>query len=288
MRMKTNSYVVNSRSYTYFMKDLLSNLESHSDFRNLSLSNLTGGYRNETILCAEKGLVIKYHSINEITALKFLRKTQYPHSLELKYVDKEIYGVDYFQNSRNLFELINGNELNLEEANKLFFEIGSALKLLHSIPLEKLENKINVKEIPENISFIKKELTEKVFNFINKINSSELVISHGDFGPQQIVYNSQSKVFRIIDWEDFSLCHPYFDVASFAWTTKFHFKEIYESLIENFINGYFGNISFDPELMKCFSILRMWTSLPHFESLNKKIQQKWILRLEDNLKSDFI
>ncbi|MCB2297881.1 phosphotransferase family protein [Clostridium tagluense] len=121
---------------------------------------------------------------------------------------------------------------NIQTKENIANQLSIFLKELHSIPLEEIDNhKINIidsqgqwtnlfERIQKNLfPFMKKEFQDSIsknFNsFLEQNFSFNPTLIHGDFGPSNIIFDSNKQIISgIVDFNEVSIGDPALDIAS--------------------------------------------------------------------------
>lgn len=145
---------------------------------------------------------------------------------------------------------------NVQEKGDIAKQLATFLKQLHSIPFEQVRG-IGINDI-DNLSywanmferiqkklfpFMKKEsqrlISESFNSFLNQNFSINKTLIHGDFGPSNIIFDSDTqRISGIIDFNEVSLGDPASDIASligpFGYGDDFikSFESIYSNVEE--------------------------------------------------------
>ncbi len=227
-------------------------------------------------------------------ALRYLWKNNFAHS-NLKcprplFYNKRLKAMFYLQGKGdNLYQYIINKKTKFSEIKKIVSLTGQWLAKLHSLSTLGLVNFNPVQSkiatvLPGPKHFLKsigekhqqypkyyqqtKELFDKINVLEKKISSKEKYIIHGDFHPENIVYNQKNEVLTIIDYTDCCLADFTRDLGNFyqqlGYMAKKHLtgNQITE-LQKIFINSYLKvrKIKFSKEDEKRFELYKAWTAL---------------------------
>jgi len=167
---------------------------------------------------------------------------------------------------------------------------GAWIAKLHSLPTEDVKNFNPIQSkistvLPGPKHFLKliqkkhrkypsyyrqtKELFEKINNLEKKlIAKDKKFIVHGDFHPENVVYNHHKDVLSIIDYTDCCLSHYTRDLGNFyqqlGYMVKGTLPQIrIKQLQKAFINSYLKSrkIKFTKDDKNKFELYKAWTSL---------------------------
>jgi aminoglycoside phosphotransferase len=92
-------------------------------------------------------------------------------------------------------------------------------------------------------------------------DASGLVIGHGDFGPQNLLFSqSRESVVAILDWEWMHLARPSEDLAWAEWIVRTHHATAYDAL-SSLLAGYGSRPSWTERhaemMLRCRSVLAL-------------------------------
>lgn len=142
---------------------------------------------------------------------------------------------------------------NIQRKNFIAKQLAIFLKELHSIPLEEICNyKLNVIDgYSEWVSLFEK-IQKKLFPFMNKESQDSVsenfnsffeknfnlnkTLIHGDFGPSNIIFDSNNQTISgIIDFNEVSIGDPAMDIASLIGPFGYgeDFVRLFESIYPN-------------------------------------------------------
>ena len=138
-------------------------------------------------------------------------------------------------------------------------DLCKSIKILHDIKLECKE--VDLVELFNYYN--KKYLNESILNKVKDAFSSlksfkkELVFSHNDLNPGNIIFN---KGVKFIDWEYSSVNDKYYDLANIL--IEFNLDDEEE---ENLLLSYFDSLTCDYDKLKVYKIVYVCLSLLWFD-----------------------
>ena len=120
-------------------------------------------------------------------------------------------------------------------------------------------------------------------SFLARIDDTprkDWVFTHGDFGAHNVLDQNDGGP-PVIDWEWAEWFHPLADVAWACWNTKLHYPQIAEHLNRTFLAAYQSvrPINATPDLIKAYSLYKIWTILDKIRDAEADVQEKWVKRL---------
>ncbi len=227
-------------------------------------------------------------------ALRYLWKNNFANG-NLKcprplFYNKRLKAMFYLQGKGdNLYQYIINQKSTFEEIKDIVVLTSKWLAKLHSLPTLGLINFNSVQSkvstvLPGPKNFLKgisekhqqypkyyqqtKDLFEKINGLEKKIGNKEKYIIHGDFHPENIVYNKKNNVLTVIDYTDCCLADFMRDLGNFyqqlGYMSKKHLPQNkIEELQKLFIDSYlkFREIKLSPEDKKRFELYKAWTAL---------------------------
>jgi len=282
-------------------EDLSKNLDILRGKLNLiSLEEISGGYTHQTYLGTTKEGVKFLIKVaikpihNEVIANNFLNGINIkpiPKLIESFLINNtEIIIQEYIEGSRNIFDAI--EDIEFEVIKDHFQQLGKLIAEMHlkskqDFPDVEFQYSVT---LPEDINYIDEELKHRALELIDKLKdiNDQLVLCHGDFGPQNSIVTKENKVY-LIDFEQVHWGNPYEDLGWFYWITILHYPDKAKELLQSFNKGYLSirDIELDYEKMKAFAIRKIWSVLPEKVAESIETRKAWIGRLELALRTDF-
>ncbi len=206
------------------------------------------------------------------------------------FYNKRLKAMFYFQaKGDNLYQYIINQKTNFGDLKMIVSLTSRWLAKLHSLPTLGLINFNSVQSkiatvLPGPNQFLRiisekhsqypkyyqqtKEFFEKINGLERKLNNKEKYIIHGDFHPENVIYNKKSKILTIIDYTDCCLAHYTRDLSNFYQQLGYMAKDPLSTgqikqLQKLFINSYFKarGIKFNKEDKKRFNLYVAWTAL---------------------------
>ncbi|MFA6215319.1 MAG: phosphotransferase [Patescibacteria group bacterium] len=191
---------------------------------------------------------------------------------------------------KNLYQFIIDKETEFGEIEKIVSLTGQWLAKLHSLPVAGVPNFNSVQSkvttvLPGPKKIFKiinekhqkypkylqqtKELLGKISQLEKKLTAGEKkAIIHGDFHPENVVYNKHRDVLYIIDYTDCCLGHFTRDLGNFYQQLNYMAKEYLSAeqikhLQRLFVDSYQSakKITLTPEEEKIFNLYKGWTAL---------------------------
>jgi len=191
---------------------------------------------------------------------------------------------------KNLYRYIIEKDSKFGEIKKMVNMTGAWIAKLHSLPSQGVKNFNPVQSkvstvLPGSKSFLEniaqkhkkypkyyqqtKELFEKINNLEKKLTANEeKSIIHGDFHPENVVYDKEKKVLTIIDYTDCCLAHFTRDLGNFyqqiGYMSRNHLGKLQILAIQKiFLNSYLKNrgIKFSKKEKQLFELYKAWTAL---------------------------
>ncbi|MDN4592649.1 phosphotransferase family protein [Polycladomyces subterraneus] len=271
----------------------------------LKITPLKGGYTNSTVLMdgTEPLLVAKIarrdnqDTLNEIGCLGLLKGENIIPSLYETFdlFDFRIMIMDYREGINGQFIL---DDHKWNEAIELYKLLGISLAShIHAIAYRadgcgiiRKSSLGSLREMVFDLDFVPLSLktsSDEILSII-KESESEWVLTHGDYGPHNILI-SQGKQLSVLDWEWAEWAHPLNDLAWVYWFTNYHYPDEADLLFESFINGYVlhKRISYEPNLIKAYCIDKILNILLRVKNAAKDVQDEWIRRLDWTLNKEF-
>lgn len=198
---------------------------------------------------------------------------------------------------KNLLEIIlELSSTDWRESLPFYRRLGSWLTTIHkhrycadyNIRSSELER---IKDILWSIAFVPEEVARASYEAICRIdeNQAEWVLTHGDYGAHNILFSETGEV-SIIDWEFGEWNHPLSDIANVHFWTHLHFPENAHERCQSFVERYRSQLplAFSGELVRSYSIYRIWFILLRVEELPGQVKAEWVRRLRWTLQHDFI
>lgn len=120
-----------------------------------------------------------------------------------------------------------------------------------------------------------------------KLNDSELILTHGDFGYHNTILTEDGKT-KVIDWEFAELNHPMNDIANVFFWTHLHFREDAKERCSRFISAYEEKMPVrDKELLMPFCIYKVLFIMKRTVNLPEHVKKEWIRRLQWVMSEEF-
>lgn len=190
----------------------------------------------------------------------------------------------------NFYQYMVNPKTPFSQLKKIAGLTGIWLARLHSLPTKGVKNFNPIQSkiatvIPGPAHFLKlinkkhykypsyyrqtKELFEKITELEKKlISKTDKYIIHGDFHPENVVYDHRKDVLSVIDFTDCCLSHYMRDLGNFYQQLGYMVKNTLpktkiKQLQKIFINAYLkeGKIKFNAEDKKKFELYKAWTAL---------------------------
>ncbi|RJR30639.1 hypothetical protein C4569_04200 [Candidatus Parcubacteria bacterium] len=190
---------------------------------------------------------------------------------------------------KNLYQYLIDPHPDYDKIKKIVHLAGQWLAKLHNLPVKGVKNfnpmhsKVST-IIPGAKHFLKiienkhsdypayhdqiKELYDKIYHLENQLNDGKKYIIHGDFHPENIVFNERKGIFYAIDYTDCCLAHFTRDLGSFyqqlAYMARKKLpKNKINELQKIFINSYIlkRKLKLSAKDRKKFNLYKSWSAL---------------------------
>ncbi|WP_046227491.1 phosphotransferase family protein [Paenibacillus dauci] len=269
-------------------------------FQNIQITELTGGYTNQTLLLEGSTplVVAKIFDKNNDDA-----KIE-AHILALlndSGVTPKMY--DHFEDDSSSYIImdyihgINGQRFldqgNMDKAKAIYKLLGEHLsREIHTIKQKKSHLELPMIKLAherfDELYFIPSDVKDRVKEILDTPIEKENTLIHGDFGPHNTIVSDDSMV--VIDWEWGGWGHPLQDIAWVLWFVHFHYPEASNELSEIFLNTYreHSTIQITEEGIKAFALSRVIHILNRIKNANTNVKEEWLRRLEWTLKRNFV
>ena len=275
-------------------------VELRKRFRASEWERLMGGFTNDVyLLKGTKPLLVakvaqwsSQDMENEVKVLKFLETTSYtPKVIDLFSINnKQIIVFTYAEGMNGQAILDTGDH---KRSINLFRGMGVRLADIHSHSYSGNPSGLRFADFEMllyDLSFVPKELVKKSERLLQHLdrNKREWTLTHGDFGSHNIL--TDEECLTVIDWEWAEWGHPLIDLAWTCWNTKLHYTAIADELNQIFLNAYKAQreVVYSPELIKTYSLYKLWMILYRVQHADEETQQKWINRLEWTFENEII
>lgn len=280
------------------MDEILEKLRSR--FPLSELIPLSGGGTNLVLFLRQNEMqsIIKVAMISnkyaetELMCLSSLKNTGLsPQVFQSFQVDnKKVIQMEYVEGKTILESILTSRkESKLNEIPSYFSSMGKFLAKLHTCPIDVELNKIAL-TIPQDKSCIEQELYLRSIDRISNLNEHSKVLLHGDFGYHNIVTGPTGRI-TLIDWELAGIGDPRIDISTVLFWTHWHFPEIAQKCVNEFLIAYSSerNIDFSLRVLKAFIIIQVWRIIELVnENFPTNVIKEWNRRLSWALDHDFV
>jgi len=227
----------------------------------------------------------KHDIDNEVKAITFLQEATYtPKSVDSLSADGFSAIVTTF------IEGVNGQAIldtgDIERSEALFRRMG--VRLAKDIHVRRYDGEARGLRIarpeayPFYAPFLPEWAVEASRSFLACIDTAQKdwVFTHGDFGAHNVLDHNDGGL-AVIDWEWAEWFHPLADVAWTCWNTKLHYPQIADRLNRAFLAAYQSvrPINATSDLIKTYSLYKIWTVLDKIRDADADVQEKWVQRL---------
>ncbi|GGH77851.1 phosphotransferase family protein [Pullulanibacillus pueri] len=265
------------------------------------LVRLTGGFTNAVYLleATEPPLVVKIAQWsngdmeNEANTLRFLNQGAFtPEVRDLFSMKQQQIIVFTYKEGKNGQAILDTGHF--KSSIELFHDMGKLLATaIHSHPYSGEQQGLRVadfKRIRFDLNYVPETLMKQSKALLEERGAQEhpWTLTHGDFGSHNVLADGHH--LTAIDWEWAEWGPPLVDLAWTCWNTKLHYPSIADQLNQTFLQAYQAerDVHYTPELMKVYSLYKLWIILNKVQSSDEETQQKWVKRLEWTLQTEII
>ncbi|WP_145410622.1 phosphotransferase family protein [Paenibacillus xylanexedens] len=268
-------------------------------FPNVTLTELTGGYTNKTLLLggSDPLVVAKIFNINnkdarnEINILNLLNSSSVTPSIhDFIEDDTSLYIImDYIQGI-NGQRVLDSNDM--DKAREIYRLLGSHLSSeIHAIQWKDHASELPIIELEDDsldsLDFVPIDLKNEVKRILNvHVMHDVKTIIHGDYGPHNTILTEDSLV--VIDWEWAGWGNPLQDISWVVWFVHFYYPDAAAELSSIFLKAYrmHSPLIITEELIKAFALSRVINILKRIKNADINVQKEWLRRLEWTLKNN--
>jgi aminoglycoside phosphotransferase len=261
---------------------------------------LSGGYTNLAYkIKTNPPLVAKIASLsnedllNEANALQVLHgKVPTPKYIDDHSLESSFILVTSYERGENGQSILDTGDMAKAEA--VFKNMGLVLaNLIHSHAYTDGSLKLRKAKVlePASLDFVPQPLVEKSRTFFPLLSTdmNEWVLSHGDYGSHNILFDSDGKI-TVIDWEWTEWFHPLVDIAWTLWNTKLHYPHMADRLNQAFLKAYQSvrPLAYTEPLIKAYVLYKIWHLLNRLHHADAAVQNNWVSRLDWTLRTNIL